>query len=65
VNYVLHHVKVWAEQRSKSIAALLVPVVVLLAARAGLDLSDQQVAALVVILTPLGVYSAPANREQG
>jgi uncharacterized membrane protein (DUF441 family) len=54
----------WVAHRRKALIAFTVPVVVAVAARHGLDLSDEQIMALVAILSTGAVYAVP-NREQG
>jgi len=64
VNYVIYRLQVWVAQRRKAIVALVVPVVVTLAARHSLDLTEAQIMALVALLTPVAVYNT-TNQQEG
>jgi len=64
MNIVLYRLQVWIAQRRKAIVALVVPVVVTLAARHGLDLTEAQIMALVALLTPAAVYGV-TNEQEG
>jgi uncharacterized membrane protein (DUF441 family) len=64
MNIAIYRLQVWVAQRRKAVVALVVPVVVTLAARHGLDLTEAQIMALVALLTPAAVYNIP-NQQEG
>lgn len=64
MNIVLYRIQTWTAERRKALLAFFLPILVTLAARYGLALTDEQITALVVLITSTAVYAAP-NQTKG